>query len=46
MTLFTRIEDHHKSPIYEPTGLLILKLNTYTTIQTMMNISCEATGRL
>ena len=30
MTLFTRIEDHHKSPIYESTGLLILKLNTYT----------------
>ena len=44
MTLFTRIEDHHKSPIYEPTGLLIL--NTYTTIQTTTNISYEATGRL
>ena len=44
MTLFARIKDHHKSPIYEPTGPLIL--NIYTTIQTMTNISCEATGRL
>ena len=23
MTLFTRIEDRHKSPIYEPTGLFM-----------------------
>ena len=27
MTLFIRIEDHHKSPIYEPTGLLVLKIH-------------------